>query len=170
MKPSKEFQETIKNHLDKRAAEDNLFAETLKKENKSIEECCNYVMKCAQDGGCAGYSDDEVYRWAVHYYDEDDIKNITPVGGKVVINKSIQLTDEEKASARQKAFDVLVEESKSDAKKELSENIELTAEDIADAKKIAMEKVVASERQKILSKTPKKKAEPVTEEVNDLFS
>jgi hypothetical protein len=30
-------------------------------------------MKCAK-GSNGGYSDDEVLIWAVHYYDEDDIK------------------------------------------------------------------------------------------------
>lgn len=170
MKPSKEFKETIKNYLDKRAAEDTLFAETLKKDNKSLDECCNYVMKCAKDGGCAGYSDNEVFGWAVHYYDEDDIKDIAPVGGKVIINQSIELTEEEKTNARQKAINILIEESKAEAKKELSKNIKLTPEDISEAKKMAIEKVVESEREKMLKKAPKKKAEPVNEEITDLFS
>ena len=79
MKTSNAFKETIKAYLDKRASEDELFAVTYKKENKNLDECCNYVAKCAKDGGCAGYSDDEVFGWAVHYYDEDDIKNIKPI-------------------------------------------------------------------------------------------
>lgn len=170
MKSSKIFTETIKNYLEKRASEDELFAVTLKKENKSIEECCNYVMKCAKDGGCAGYSDEEVFGWAVHYYDEDDIKNIKAIGGKVVINQSVELTEEDKAEAKDKAMKSLIEEAKIEAKKELSEAIELTPEDISEAKKIAIEKVVNSEREKMLTKTPKKKTEQVAEEVTDLFS
>ena len=169
-KVSKDFKETIKNHLEQRAATDQLFAETYKKENKNIDECCNYVMKCARDNGFAGYSDDEVFGWAIHYYDEDDLKNIPPVWGRVVINKSIDLTEEEKAKAKENAMDLVMEEAKEEAKKELSEKIELTPEDIADAKKIAMDKVVASEREKMLTKTPKKKSEPVTEQITDLFS
>lgn len=170
MKPSKEFQKTIKNYLDKRAAEDTLFAETLKKVNKNIEECCNYVMKCAKDGGCAGYSDDEVFRWAVHYYDEDDIKNIAPVGGKVVINQSIELTEDDKIQAKSKAMEIAINEAKVLAKKELSETIELNADDLADAKKLALEKVVNSEREKLLTKSVKRKVEVPTEEAIDLFS
>ena len=37
------FNEVIKSYLDKRAKEDPLFAETYKKKNKSIEECCQYI-------------------------------------------------------------------------------------------------------------------------------
>lgn len=119
-KVSKPFMESIKNYLDKRAAEDELFAETYKKENKSLEECCNYVMKCAKDGGCAGYSDEEVFAWAVHYYDEDDIKNIAPVSGKVIVNSSVELSEEEKAAAKEKAMELAIEEAK-EASKEKSE-------------------------------------------------
>lgn len=74
------FENTIKNYLDSRAKEDSLFAETYKKENKSIEECCKYIMQQAQkmynkrvNGGIA-IDRKTVYGWAVHYYDEDDIK------------------------------------------------------------------------------------------------
>lgn len=86
MKASNEFKETIKAYLDKRASEDELFAVTYQKENKNLDECCNYVMECAKKGGCSAYSDNEVFGWAVHYYDEDDIKNIKPIAGKVVVN------------------------------------------------------------------------------------
>lgn len=75
-----QFEDTIKNYLDSRAKEDSLFAETYKKENKSIEECCKYIMQQAQkmynkrvNGGIA-IDRKTVYGWAVHYYDEDDIK------------------------------------------------------------------------------------------------
>jgi hypothetical protein len=71
------FEQTIKAYLDKRAKEDALFANTYKKEGKSIKECCKYIMQKARKeakNGCAAIPDDVVYGWAVHYYDEDDIK------------------------------------------------------------------------------------------------
>lgn len=71
------FEQAIKTYLDKRAKEDALFAETYKKEGKSIKECCKYIMQKARKeakNGCAAIPDDVVYGWAVHYYDEDDIK------------------------------------------------------------------------------------------------
>lgn len=42
------FETTIQTYLENRAKEDSLFAETYKKENKSIEECCKYIMQQAQ--------------------------------------------------------------------------------------------------------------------------
>lgn len=72
-----EFKEAIKKYLDERAKSDPLFAPTYAKKNKSIDECCAYIMSEAKKKavkGCAAISDDVVYGWAVHYYDEDSIK------------------------------------------------------------------------------------------------
>jgi len=112
MKPSNAFKETIRNYLEKRASEDDLFAETFQKKNKSIDECCNYVMKCAKEGGATGYADEEVFGWAVHYYDEDDIKNIKPISGTVIVNQKVELSEEEKAFAKRKAMDLLISEER----------------------------------------------------------
>ena len=73
------FENAIKNYLDKRAESDRLFAVSYKKENKSIQECCKYIYSqaeklLAKGGNAVGVDDDTVYGWAVHYYDEDDIK------------------------------------------------------------------------------------------------
>ena len=70
------FETTIKNYLDNRAREDSLFAYTYKKANKSIKGCCRYIISRARKlGGTAVAVDDAtVYGWAVHYYDEDNIK------------------------------------------------------------------------------------------------
>lgn len=73
-----QFENTIKNYLDGRAKEDSLFAEAYKKANKSIKECCKYIYsqarKLAKGSNSVGIDDAIVYGWAVHYYDEDDIK------------------------------------------------------------------------------------------------
>ncbi len=73
-----QFENTIKNYLDDRAKEDSLFAEAYKKANKSIKECCKYIYsqarKLAKGSNSVGIDDAIVYGWAVHYYDEDDIK------------------------------------------------------------------------------------------------
>ena len=167
-KVSKGFKECIKKYLDQRAAEDKLFAETYKKENKSIDECCNYVMKCAKDGGGAGYSDGEVFGWAVHYYDEDDIKNIPPISGRVVINKSVELSEEDRAAAKEKAMELAIQEAKEEAKKNLAETVELSEEDMAEVKAKAFEKVVSEKKEKLLQKKASKKTDPV-EEVPSLF-
>lgn len=72
------FEMAIRTYLDNRAKEDSLFAETYKKANKSIKECCKYIYsqarKLAKGSNSVGIDDATVYGWAVHYYDEDDIK------------------------------------------------------------------------------------------------
>lgn len=72
------FETTIQTYLENRAKTDSLFAETYKKANKSIKECCNYIYsqarKLAKGSNSVGIDDATVYGWAVHYYDEDDIK------------------------------------------------------------------------------------------------
>lgn len=98
------FESTIKNYLDKRAESDRLFAESYKKENKSIQECCKYIYSqakklLAKGGNAVGVDDDTVYGWAVHYYDEDDIKvenvkgiveTIAPVKASVKLEKTVK--------------------------------------------------------------------------------
>lgn len=72
------FETTIQTYLENRAKTDSLFAETYRKANKSIEECIKYIYsqarKLAKEGNAVGVDDATVYGWAVHYYDEDDIK------------------------------------------------------------------------------------------------
>jgi hypothetical protein len=168
MKLSPAFKETIKTYLDKRASEDELFSTTYQKENKTLEECCNYVIQCAKQGGCEGYDPSEVFGWAVHYYDEDDIKNIKPINCKVVVNHAVELTEEDKALAKEKAMQLVIDEAKVEAKKSLSENIELSEEDLQVAKNLAIEKVVSEQKEKLVAKAAKKKPGTEVEQI-DLF-
>lgn len=72
------MEQAIKIYLDNRAKTDSLFAETYKKANKNIKECCKYIYsqakKLEKGGNAVGVDDATVYGWAVHYYDEDNIK------------------------------------------------------------------------------------------------
>ena len=102
-KVSNAFKTTIKAYLDKRAAEDELFAKTYAKENKNLDECCNYILQQVKKSGCCGFADEEIYNMAIHYYDEDDIKDVKPVSAKVVVNHTVELSEAEKAEAKEKA-------------------------------------------------------------------
>lgn len=72
------MKQLLKKYLDNRAKEDSLFAETYKKANKNIKECCKYIYsqarKMAKGSNSVGIDDAIVFGWAVHYYDEDNIK------------------------------------------------------------------------------------------------
>ena len=100
---SETFKETIKAWLDKRAAEDMSFNDLYKKEGKSVEDCCKFIIDCAREGGREGYSDEEVFGWASHYYEEDNINPKGDSGCKVVVNRAIELSDEEKAQLEKEA-------------------------------------------------------------------
>ena len=81
------FEGIIRKYLEMLAGQDPLFAETFKKPNKSIAECCKYIKQEAQklkDGNVAIVEDATVYGWATHYYDEDDIKVDEAPKAKVV--------------------------------------------------------------------------------------
>lgn len=83
-----EFEIAIKTYLDSVAEKDELFAKSYKKPNKSIKECCAFLMneaKKAAKGGSIACKDEEIYGLAMHYYDEDDIVvGDAPTNAKVV--------------------------------------------------------------------------------------
>jgi hypothetical protein len=76
MKASNVFKQTIQTYLENRAKSDELFAASYAKPNKNIDECCNFILGEVQKSGCNGFSDDEIFGMAVHYYDEDGIREI----------------------------------------------------------------------------------------------
>lgn len=117
MKTSDSFREAIKKHLDGVAGTDELFKAKYENPTKNIEDCVTYILNTVQKSGCNGFEDDEIYGMAMHYYDEANIE----VGGKidvqVVVNHTVELTEEEKVEAKQKALDDLVNEQKNKMRK-----------------------------------------------------
>ena len=104
MKGTEHFTRTIAEYLNQRAMTDPLFAPNLAKPNKNIEECVTYILNEVQKSGCNGFDDDEIYSMAVHYYDEDNIEVGKPINCQVAVNHVVELTEEEKAEARQEAI------------------------------------------------------------------
>ena len=52
-KGTKLFEDAIKSYLDNRAKTDTHFAVTYKQENKSLDECFNYILSEAKKQGSA---------------------------------------------------------------------------------------------------------------------
>ena len=104
MKGTEHFTRTIAEYLNQRAMADPLFAPNLQKPNKNIEECITYILNEVQKSGCNGFDDDEIFSMAVHYYDEDNIEIGKPINCRVAVNHVVELTEEEKAEARQEAI------------------------------------------------------------------
>ena len=105
MKSTEHFKMTIQAYLQQRASEDRLFAESYRKEGKNIDDCITYILNEVQRSGCNGFTDGEIYSMAVHYYDEDDVEVGNPVSCQVSVNHIVELTEEEKAEARQRAVE-----------------------------------------------------------------
>ena len=104
MKGTEHFTRTIAEYLNQRAMTDPLFASNLLKPNKNIEECITYILNEVQKSGCNGFDDDEIYSMAVHYYDEDNVEIDKATNCQVMVNHIVELTEEEKAEARQEAI------------------------------------------------------------------
>lgn len=96
MKASPHFKKAIQNYLNGLAEKDELFAETLKKPKKNIDDCLTYILNQVKASGCNGFADEEIFGMAVHYYDEDDIKVGKPISGTVVVNHSATNKPKEK--------------------------------------------------------------------------
>lgn len=104
----KSAKDIVKEYLDRRAAEDQLFAASYAKPAKNIDDCWTYILGVARSKGAAVcMSDQEVFGLAVHYYDEDNIK-VSPVSGARVSTSdqprpAAKLTAKEKAAAKEEA-------------------------------------------------------------------
>ena len=131
MASNESFKQAIKAYLEE---EDSLFAPKYANEKKSIDECCSYIMGEAEKcGNAVAISDEEVYGMAVHYHDEDDIKiNRLPAGEKTSVSSSakpVELTEEDKKAARDKAIARLAEEQyqtlrKKNVRKKADDNVQ----------------------------------------------
>ena len=93
MKGTEHFKQTIKAFLDNKAASDELFAQSYNKPHKNLDDCITYVLNWVQGTGCCGFSDDE-----------NHIDIGKEIKCNVVVNHHVELTEEEKAEARQKAI------------------------------------------------------------------
>ncbi|WP_372934481.1 PcfK-like family protein [Mariniphaga sediminis] len=119
MKSTENFKNAIEAKLNELAALDEKIASNLKKEGKSIDNCITYILNSVQKSGCNGFTDDEIYGMALHYYDEDKIDVGNPINSTVVINHKVELSDEEKKEAREKAQQQLIEDEKQRLKKRM---------------------------------------------------
>lgn len=111
------FEKTIKAYLDGVAKEDEAFRAKyeakLKADAKSITNCCNYICGWVRDQKRQGYTDEEIYGQALHYYDEADVKVKGSQGAcTVVVNHAVALTEAEKKQAKAKALEECQNEQK----------------------------------------------------------
>ena len=104
------FADTIRHYLEKRAENDVLFAVKFANPSKSVEDCATFIINEVKKSGCNGFTDDEIFGMATHFYEEDEIEVGNPINCKVVVNHTVELTEEEKEQARQDAIERLRQE------------------------------------------------------------
>lgn len=127
----KDFKDTIQKYLQERVVEDPLFAPKFANPQKSVDECCRYILgEARKKGNSVVMSDAEVFGLAVHYYDEENIK-VEKVSASCSVSSSpkVELTEEEKNAAREAAIKRLAEEQyqslkKKPAKKKVDESVQ----------------------------------------------
>lgn len=107
MKGTEQFKEIIKNYLDNRAKEDELFRAKYEATARSIDDIVTYIFNEVQHSGCCGFSDMEVFSMAVHAAEEPTLIIGEPLSCNVVVNHHIDLTEEEKAEQRDIALKTL---------------------------------------------------------------
>ena len=90
-------------YLEQRAEEDALFAKKYRNPAKNIDDCVTHILNYVRKSGCNGFTDGEIFGQAIHYYEENEIEVGKPMNCQVVVNHVVELTEEEKAEARQNA-------------------------------------------------------------------
>lgn len=110
MKGTDNFKNDIKSYLDERASKDDLFARSYAKVGKSVEACVDYILDTVYKSKKNGFTDEEIYSMAVHYYDEDDTKVGAQQDLRVAVNHMVDLTEEERRDAKAKAMEDLQKE------------------------------------------------------------
>ena len=90
------MEKIIKKYLAQRSLTDDSVARNMKKPNKSIKGCCDYIKKKAKEAAkdnVAMIADEVVYGWAVHYFDEDNLqedKKAVPTAKVIVPKKEVE--------------------------------------------------------------------------------
>ena len=100
MKGTEQFKEIIKCYLDKRAKEDELFRAKYETTERTIDDVVTYIFNEVKQSGCCGFADEEIYSMAVHVIDEPALEIGKPINCDVVVNRHIDLTEEEKAEQK----------------------------------------------------------------------
>ena len=158
LKATTPFERTIQNYLENYASQDEAFKERYNNPDKNIVECCNYIMNQVKKSGCNGFTDEEIYKMARDYYVDEISKDDTKaISGTVVVNHTIELTEEEKVKARVEAMKRFEEECLQEERKKREEEMKAQAKAEEKARKQEEARIRKEEEKKVIEE--KKKAE-----------
>lgn len=137
-KPLDNFELCIKEYLDNFSEQDQCFKE--KYDNSKIRDCVNFIYSEVRKSGRNGFCDDEIFQMARHYFLEGikGVKGNPP--SKVIVNHTIELSDEDKNKAKEKALKEYEKEQLDILKKQKEK------EEAKQQKIVAKEKAKAQEK------------------------
>lgn len=105
MKATENFIKVISAYIEREKEADELFAKCLEEQpNKTIEGCVNYILKEVKSSGIAGWTDEEIFGMAKHFFDERELKDPGALQARVVVNHHVELSEEEKKTAKERAL------------------------------------------------------------------
>ena len=110
MQGTEQFKVVIKNYLDKRAQEDELFSAKYETTTRTIDDVVTYILNEVKASRCNGFADAEIFSMAVHVIDEPTLEIGKPIKCNVLVNHHIELMEEEKAQQRELALKRFQEE------------------------------------------------------------
>ena len=151
----KEFQKAIKDHLEKMAAQDEVFAAKYaakcEAEPESIKKCCSYIINQVQknykQGNSAVLTNDEVFGMAMHYYDENIAPPKVASNCTVVMSKE-QLTPEDEEAIRREARAAAEQKVRNDELEKIRKEQAEAERKKKAAEEAAIRKAEAAERKK----------------------
>ena len=124
------FENAIREYLEKFAAGDPAFAEKYREGiegKKDVKSCCAYIIAQVKKTGRQGFTDDELYGMAVHFYDEKEVtvpEGNAQKGVKVVVNTKIELSKADKERIEKEAREKVEAEERAKAEKKIRDEQE----------------------------------------------
>lgn len=116
------FVEHIQKWLDEEMKKDAQLADKVQAGSKTVEMACNYVLSEVKKSGRCGFDDAEVYGMVRHFFDEDDLQDPGEQDvQRIVVPEHIELSEQEKAEAREKALEAYRNEQIAKIRREAEE-------------------------------------------------
>lgn len=113
-KQTERFEETIRQFLTKKGEQDPLFLkhcrEVSRTQNKNTADCCTYIINQVQKSGRCGFTDEEIFSMAVHYWDEDNIEVGNRPQCRIVLNHEVELSTKEIEECKKEARERFIKE------------------------------------------------------------
>ena len=146
----------LRGRLDEMANTDPVFAEKLDAPNKSVEECLKYIqgevyhkyIQGKQHGSSAvGMpSREEVFGWAVHYYDEEKVEIRKLPAGTAVSAEAPKLSKAELEKLKKQAEENALKRYEEEERKKIQEREKARKKAEAEKKKAEREKKEAERK------------------------